>query len=94
MTSFSDFAKNFKPSEGDKKFDQQKKVEENVNSTYEKYKDFSKDQLMSELLKKTSEQKENGEFDYETLKSQVDMLSSYLSEEQKNNMYSLLEKIK
>lgn len=73
---------------------QNKQLNDDVMNFYNKYKEYSSDELLNELISKTNEQKQNGEFNYQQLSSMVDKLSPFLNEQQKNNMRGIMEKIK
>lgn len=95
MSNLSEYAKNYKPSEHTPLSKEEKNdIKEKLEQTYHDYKDLSQDELLEELFKKSKEQKENGTFDYNSLKNTVDMISNYLNENQKNKIYSLLESLK
>ncbi len=68
--------------------------EKNIRNTYEKYKDLPEDELLKTFLKEVENQKSNGTFNYENLKSLVDSMAPMLSTEQLFNINTLLEKIK
>ena len=67
---------------------------ENVKEFYDKYKSYSNQELMQELLKTTNEKKEKGEFDYNKLNESINALSPFLTNEQQNNIKGILEKLK
>ena len=67
--------------------------EEQVKQTVDKYKNLSKDQLMQELLLTVSRQKQNGTFDKDQLLSSLSLISPSLTNEQRTNLYSLVEKL-
>jgi hypothetical protein len=73
--------------------DFKKTEQEDVKQTFDKYKNLSKDELMSELLFTVNKQKQNGTFDKEQLLSTLALISPSLSEEQKQRLYSLVEKL-
>ena len=92
MASLSDFAKDFKPK--DKVVANEEKIKEDIKDKYEQYKDFNEDQLLSELYKQIELQKLRGEFDYDALKTNVEFMSNYLNDEQKQKLFKLLEHLK
>ena len=67
--------------------------EEQVKQTVDKYKNLSKDQLMQELLLTVSRQKQNGTFDKDQLLSSLSLISPSLTNEQREKLYSLVEKL-
>ena len=73
--------------------DFKKPEQEDVQQTYDKYKNLSKDQLMSELLLTVNKQKQSGTFDKEQLLSTLALISPSLSEEQRQRLYSLIDKL-
>ena len=74
--------------------DEQKNQKEELQNMYDKYKTYSNEDLMQELLNKTNEQKNKGEFDYEKLRSSIDSLSPFLTSEQQNTIKGIMEKLK
>ena len=66
--------------------------EEQVKQTVDKYKNLSKDQLMQELLLTVSRQKQNGTFDKDQLLSSLSLIAPSLTNEQREKLYSLVEK--
>jgi len=84
MSSFKDFANNLNNSninEGDLN-----KVESVIN----KYSNFSESELAIELAKTIKEQKDNNMYNRENVLSQIDMLSGFLTPEQKEKIKELL----
>lgn len=69
------------------------KNQENIENLYEKYKNFSSDELLGELYKNVAKQKTDGTFDYEKIKNTISGVLPYLNESQKNNLMTILEKI-
>ena len=67
--------------------------EEQVKQTVDKYKNLSKDQLMQELLLTVSRQKQNGTFDKDQLLSSLSLIAPSLTNEQREKLYSLVEKL-
>ena len=95
--SLSDFSKNYQNKNNNKNveknnYDQDKK--EDLLNKYNNIKDMSQQELMEELLKEVHAQKSTGQFDYDSLEKSVESLGYYLSEDQKNNLKFLLNKIK
>lgn len=99
--SLSNFSKNYTKQEFHKEKVEEFKNNENIKvqeellkEKYDQLKDKDESQLMSELLSEVSKQKQNGSFDYNNLKSTVDSLGGFLSEEQKSKIDNILESIK
>lgn len=92
MSNLSDFAKDYKPKE--KILEKEEEVKDTIQERYEHYKDFSQDQLLSELYRQIELQKSRGEFDYNSLKNSVELMSGYLNQEQKQKLLTLLESLK
>ncbi len=69
------------------------KNEEQVKQTYEKYKDYSQEQLMQELFRTVNAQKRNGSFDKKQLESMLSLIMPSLSDEQKSKMQALLNSL-
>ncbi len=67
--------------------------EEQVKQTYDKYKNYSHDQLMQELLSAVNKQKQNGTFDKQQLTSMLALISSSLSKEQRERLETLLSQL-
>jgi len=74
----------------DIKDEDKKKIED----IYNVYKDKSEDELINELLKSVESQKKQGTFNYENLCSQVNKVQAFLTDEQRNKLQFILEKIK
>ena len=74
----------------------EKKVEENksIEEMYNIYKNFSQDELTNELFKNIAKQKSDGTFDYEKINQTISQVLPYLNENQKNNLMTILQKIK
>lgn len=66
----------------------------NVEQIYNKYKNKNQQQLLDELFKNVEEQKQNGSFDYNGLTNMLEKMSPFLNQEQKQNLETLLNKIK
>lgn len=97
--SLSEYSKNFEYKEvtkvNEQKFEQSKaQNEEYLRQKYESLKGKNHDELMGDLFKEVSRQKQNGSFDYESLESSVEAMKPFLSAEQQANIKELLEKIK
>jgi hypothetical protein len=67
--------------------------EERVKQTYEKYKDYSQDELMQELLRSVNAQKQNGTFDKQRLISTLSLVLPSLNDEQRSKLEELLSRL-
>lgn len=65
-------------------------TENDASRVYEQYSGKSEDDLYSELIRATNEQKQSGTFDMEGLNALESTLSPMLSEEQKKKLSGLL----
>lgn len=81
--NFDNIDKNF--SERDKKG-----YEDMINQ----YSGYSQEELMKELLKVSNEEKQKGNVDNNFFEKVSDTLSPYLSDEQKQNMKDIINKIR
>lgn len=72
----------------------QKDFSENVENLYDKYKNFTQDELLQELAKNVANQKQNGTFDFDSISKSINAILPYLSEEQRQNILSLLSTLK
>ena len=72
----------------------QNEFSENVENLYDKYKNFTQDELMQELAKNVAKQKQNGTFDFDSISQSINAILPYLSEEQRQNIMTLLSTIK
>lgn len=85
----------FKPKESTEQKNEKQEINpENIEEIYNKYKDKSQSEIMQELFGQVQKQKQNGTFDYEKIVSMVNMMSPYLNQEQKNNILTILSKLK
>jgi len=66
----------------------------NVEQIFNKYKNKNQQELLDELFKNVEEQKQNGSFDYNGLTNMLEKMSPFLNQEQKQNLETLLNKIK
>ncbi|MDD4816116.1 MAG: hypothetical protein PHQ62_03170 [Clostridia bacterium] len=66
----------------------------NIEDMVGKYKNMSKNDLMSSFFQEAQKQKQNGTLDVAKLEKAIDNMGSYLSAEQKKNIKELLNKIK
>ena len=64
--------------------------EEKVKQTYEKYKNYSQDELLQELMRAVNAQKQNGTFDKERLLSTLALVMPSLNSEQRRKLEELL----
>lgn len=64
--------------------------EEKVKQTYEKYKNYSQDELLQELMRSVNAQKRNGTFDKERLLSTLSLVMPSLNSEQRRKLEELL----
>ena len=64
--------------------------EEKVKQTYEKYKNYSQDELLQELMRSVNAQKQNGTFDKERLLSTLSLVMPSLNSEQRRKLEELL----
>lgn len=99
--NLSDFA-NEKLAEDIKNFEEkvtegaEKLSEETLNSAeevYNKYKDYSQDDLTNEFLSESKKRLRNGELSLEKLSQTAQFLSPYLNVEQKHFLDNLLKKL-
>ena len=64
--------------------------EEKVKQTYEKYKNYSQDELLQELMRSVNAQKQNGTFDKQRLISTLSLVMPSLNSEQRRKLEELL----
>ena len=67
--------------------------EEKVKQTYEKYKNYSQDELLQELMRSVNAQKQNGTFDKERLLSTLSVVLPSLNDEQRSKLEELLSRL-
>ena len=86
MTKLSEF----------KSDNRQKKAvtEQDLQQTYEKYKDKSQSELFESLMQQVNLQKANGTFDYGALEQMVNSLQGSLPKENFENIKRILERLK
>lgn len=106
MPSLSEFAKNYKPKENKENaqsiedirqnFSQEEnlKLDETIKDNWQKYENMSQDQLFNELFSQADKLKANGQFNYDALYNSIQNMDGYLSQEQKQNMLNLLQKLR
>ena len=68
--------------------------QKDIEEIYNKFKDKSQSEIMQELFGQVQKQKQNGTFDYDKICSMVELMSPYLNQEQKNNILTILSKLK
>ncbi len=69
-------------------------VEEEAKTLYEKYKDYSQDNLIQEFLSTSKEKLMDGSLSQDKINSTANALLPYLNDSQKQMMKSLLEQLK
>ncbi|MBO5223731.1 MAG: hypothetical protein J6C23_04390 [Clostridia bacterium] len=74
-----------------KDFRQNAATEDNLRQTYDKYKNYSQNQLFEELMSAVGSQKNEGTFDKNKLETILSAIAPNLTEEQKNRLDSLLK---
>lgn len=67
---------------------------QNIEQLYNNYKNLNQEQLTEELYKNIAKQKNDGTFDFQKIQSIIQNVMPYLGEEQKNNLLSIMQKIK
>ncbi len=72
----------------------QNELPKDFQNFYDSHKNMSQTELQSELIKEVAKQKMAGTFDFEKLSSTFNMMSPYMSEEQKRQIYSILQELK
>lgn len=65
-----------------------------IEDAYNTYKNMNQNELMEELINQVSKQKQDGTFNYQQINNSVQQLMPFLNDEQKNNLLSILQKIK
>lgn len=69
-------------------------TEQDLQQTYEKYKDKSQSELFESLMQQVNLQKANGTFDYGTLEQMVNSLQGSFPKENFENIKRILERLK
>lgn len=96
--SLSDFSKNFDYETNENKQKEFVNLDQSdkdlLKNRYNELKNKSHDELTDELYKEVERQKENGTFDFDTLRKSVNAISSFISPEQLENINQLLDNIK
>lgn len=81
--------------EGEEKKEQRsKEIPSGVQEFFDSHKNLSQSQLQEEILREVSKQKMAGTFDFEKLSRTFEMMSPFLSEDQKNQINSMLQGLK
>lgn len=81
--------------EGEEKNEQaSKEIPSGVQEFFDSHKNLSQSQLQEEILREVSKQKTAGTFDFEKLSRTFEMMSPFLSEDQKNQINSMLQGLK
>ena len=65
-----------------------------AKKTVDKYKNYSSDELMTELIKKTNEQKNSGNLTPEKLQQIYNTIASVLPPENKQNLDRIFDRLK
>lgn len=74
-----------------KDFRKTEQSEEDIRQTYEKYKGFSQNQLMEELIAMVKKQKSEGTFDKDRIEYMLKAIAPNLTQEQRERIDSLLD---
>lgn len=69
-------------------------TEQDLQQTYEKYKDKSQSELFESLMQQVNLQKANGTFDYAALEQMVNSLQGSLPKENFENIKRIMERLK
>lgn len=88
-----DFAKSKSFSEEKEEIGEKNSAEEQAKNIYNKYKDFSKDQLTDEIAKIIKSQKQSGTFNKENILASLKSLSAFIPAESLNGLSELIERI-
>lgn len=67
---------------------------QNINQAYDDLKDRSADELFSMLTKEIQNQKLNGTFDYDALRSSIEKIKTYLPTQTYENMIRIIDSLK
>ena len=92
---------NFRDSLNNQKYNNNNKInktnnqntQNEIKDNFEKYKNYSHNDLMSEFIKKTTELKNKGQLDQNKVNEIYKTLEPMLNEEQKKNLRDLLKMI-
>lgn len=90
---FKEYAQNCENNSKQNEFKQNQETKK-IEKIYDSLKDKNEDELLNELFKNVNKQKEDGTFDYVSLKETINKISAFLTPEQKTKINDLLEKIK
>lgn len=71
----------------------EQKKEKDIKDLYNKYKDFSKEELTNEFISNSKQKLKEGSLSRETIKNTASSLYPYLNEKQKNYLDNLLSKL-
>lgn len=88
-----DFAQ-MKIEDEEEKEQMSQEIPSDIQDFYDSHKNLSQAQLQQELLREVSKQKMAGTFDFEKLSKTFEMVSPFLSEEQKSHINSMLQGLK
>ena len=83
-------AKSTNFSKNQKNFYYNEKLKSDIEQQYKKYENMSRDNLLNELFKEVSKQKQNGTFDKNKLNSIKEMMLPYLDDAGKKNLESII----
>lgn len=72
----------------------QPQIPKDYQNFYDSHKNLSQAQLQEELIKEVAKQKMAGTFDFEKLSNAFNVMSPYMSAEQKNHINSILQGLK
>ena len=61
---------------------------------FDTYKNMDQSELMKTIMDEVAQQKQKGTFDYEKLNASLSQVLPFLSDEQKNNLLTILQKLK
>ena len=84
----------FSNQSNDKKKNSEKVTQENLQETYNKYKNYSQSELFSTLMEQVEKQKRDGTFDYSQLENMINSLQGSLPQENFENIKRILERLK
>lgn len=72
----------------------QQEVPDDLQNFYDAHRNLSQSELQNELLMEVAKQKAAGTFDFEKLSKTFEMVSPFLSDDQKNHINSMLQGLK
>jgi len=72
---------------------QQEDIKSQAKNIYDKYKDFSQDQLINELLTTSKQKLNDGSLTQTQLQNTANLLTPYLNESQKQLLNSIMERL-